>query len=209
MRNMLVKVCGLIDEQNLSDIAALSIDMIGLTFYKPSKQYLGENRLSFSEKIPDHIFKVGVFVNEELEKVKEIGTAYNLDYAQLHGNESIAYCTEIQKSMKVIKAFGIQEGVNIDLEVEGYEFCDYLLFDTKSPNHGGTGVKFKWETLNSYFGNTSFLLSGGLGPDDHKAILAIDHPALKGVDINSKFESAPGIKIVEKVSYFTKELQEQ
>jgi phosphoribosylanthranilate isomerase len=204
---MIVKVCGLIEETNLVEVTNLNIDMIGLNFYKPSKRYLGEKRKEFNELIPSFIAKVGVFVNEELDKVLELAEMYNLDMAQLHGSESMEYCKVVQNKLKVIKAFGIEEKTQIDKVVKGYENCDYLLFDTKSPQHGGTGRKFDWNTLKTYTKSSPFLLSGGIGPTDHQDILDIDHPAFSGVDINSKFESEPGVKIVEKVSSFVDKIK--
>ena len=204
---MIVKVCGLIDETNLVEITNLNIDMIGLNFYKPSKRYLGEKRKEFNELIPSSIARVGVFVNEELDKVLELADMYNLDMAQLHGSESMDYCKIVQDKLMVIKAFGIEEKTQIDEVVKGYGNCEYLLFDTKSPQHGGTGRKFDWNTLKTYTKNTPFLLSGGIGPTDYQDILDIDHPAFSGVDINSKFESEPGIKIVEKVSFFVDKIK--
>ena len=204
---MIIKVCGLIDENNLKEIVNLDIDMIGLNFYKPSKRYLAEQKTQICNYVPGRIRKVGVFVNERIEKVLELTDKYELDLVQLHGTESTNFAKEVQKKTKVIKVFGIEEGMDIDNATSQYDFCDYLLFDTKSIQHGGSGIKFNWKTLDSYTGKTPFILSGGIGPSDHEEIRNINHPAFKGVDINSKFESEPGIKIVKEVSLFINKMR--
>ena len=81
---MLIKVCGLLDEENIAEVCRLEIDMIGLNFYKPSKRYLGEDKADLFQNIPASIKKVGVFVNTSIEDLRRINTIYDLDYLQLH-----------------------------------------------------------------------------------------------------------------------------
>ena len=126
---MIIKVCGIIDGDNLRDICQADIDMVGLNFYPPSKRYLKKS-LPLSS-FPIHINKVGVFVNENIETVKGIIAKYELDYVQLHGNESIEYCHEIQPMAKVIKAFSISTIHDFD-QTKEYSTVEYLLFDTKT-----------------------------------------------------------------------------
>ncbi len=86
---------------------------------------------------------------------------------------------------------------------EAYEnICSYYLFDTKTPQHGGSGRKFDWSVLEKYQGQTPFLLSGGIGPEDAEAILKLKLPLMAGVDINSRFETTPGMKNIKEVAAF-------
>ena len=204
---MIVKICGIKDEDNLEELSELKFEMIGLNFYPPSKRFLSYDRTDFIDGIPSHIRKVGVVVNENIDKVYSLVTDFELDDIQLHGSESISYCEEVAEFCNIIKAFGIEEGMDIDELVEGYEMCSYLLFDTKSKNHGGTGRKFDWNTLDSYTGLTPFLLSGGIGPADYEQILELEHSSLVGVDINSKFEIEPGIKNIDLIAEFLEEIK--
>ena len=87
------------------------------------------------------------------------------------------------------------------------DVADYFLFDTKTDLYGGSGQKFNWNILQEYTGNKPFLLSGGIGADDVKAIRAIEHPLLAGVDLNSKFELKPGLKNVALLKQFIDELK--
>jgi len=136
---------------------------------------------------------VGVFVNESATKVFELADKFKLDYIQLHGDEDQIFCSKIAEKISVIKVFRIDEGFDFSL-IEKYTSASYFLFDTQTKHYGGSGKKFNWEKLNKYSGKTPFLLSGGIGPNDVDQILAISHPQFVGIDINSKFESSPGIK---------------
>ena len=108
--------------------------------------------------------------------------------------------------LKVIKAFSIGNEFPSE-EVNRYEgVCNYFLFDTKTPQHGGSGRKFNWEILSQYKGNTPFLLSGGISPEDAESIRQFNHPKFIGIDINSKFETNPALKDAELVKIFINKL---
>ena len=83
---------------------------------------------------------------------------------------------------------------------------DYFLFDTKGKNVGGNGEKFDWSVLDAYNGDTPFLLSGGIGPNDAERILNYQHPKCIGIDLNSKFEDEPALKNIQKLKTFIEQL---
>ena len=113
----------------------------------------------------------------------------------------------IGKCKIIIKAFSILLPKDL-LAVSAYNgLCDYYLFDTKTPQYGGSGNQFDWNLLHRYNGPTPFLLSGGINPYSVKALREFRHPYFAGIDINSRFETAPGIKDVERISNFLKELK--
>ena len=201
---MIIKVCGLMDNQNIQDIIGLNIDWIGYNFYQPSSRYISAipliNKI-FHQKI------VGVFVNASESTILQKAIEYKLDYVQLHGDESPEFCKKIKESFSVIKVFRIDDHFNSD-QIKEYEFCDFFLFDTASTQYGGSGQKFDWSFLNKLDIKVPFLLSGGIGPDDLDDILKFRHPNFKGIDINSKFEVNPGIKDVEKVKNFVDGVKE-
>lgn len=203
---MLVKVCGFKDDKNLSSIIQLDIDMIGLNFYPKSKRYLDDDG-QLATLIPEQIERVGVFVNENFDRVVELAKLHQLHYVQLHGDESPAYCARMKTHVNVIKAFGVSPHDNLDDLTASYDTCEFLLFDTHTIHRGGSGRKFDWKVLESYSGSIPFLLAGGLEPDDYKEIKRIDHDRLIGVDINSKFETSPGVKDVEKLNYFIENIR--
>ena len=192
---MLIKVCGITQQNQYKAIARLPVEMIGFNFYAKSKRYL-EQPISNSEK--GYLSKnVGVFVNPAKDEVLRRAKIHNLDFIQLHGDESPEFCQELSNHYPIIKAFGIDAEFDMQV-IEAYQnSCQYFLFDTKTRQYGGSGVKFNWAKLNEYPGPTPFFLSGGIALEDAHEILIIKHPDLRGIDINSGFETEPGVKNIE------------
>ena len=194
---MIVKVCGMRDAENIREVEALGIDMMGFIFYPKSSRYVSEQ----PAYLPQKCERVGVFVNEDVENIKKIADNYALDFIQLHGHESIEDVQKLQ-DRKVIKAFNIATKEDLDATVPYVGLVDYFLFDTKGPSVGGNGEKFDWSILDAYNGDTPFLLSGGIGPDDAERIKTFRHPKCIGIDLNSRFEIEPGIKDIVKLKTF-------
>ena len=123
-------------------------------------------------------------------------------------NESPEYCRSLcNNGLHLIKAFSIAHPKDL-AAVSAYKgLCDYYLFDTKTPQYGGSGNQFDWNLLLRYTGMTPFLLSGGINPYSVKAIREFHHPKLAGIDINSRFETAPGKKDVERIGKFLQEIR--
>ena len=204
---MLVKVCGNTDLNFIDRIDELNIHFVGFIFYAQSKRFI-DNKISAYQlqHIPNHIKKVGVFVNEEIGNILEMVKIYHLDFVQLHGDESPSYADQISAYIKVIKAFRIDEAFDFE-NLSGYESaCTYFLFDTKDALYGGTGKKFNWQLLKHYKGRTPFLLSGGINPNDNAKIIGLQHPMFLGIDINSGFEVKPGVKDLNKIKIFLNQL---
>jgi phosphoribosylanthranilate isomerase len=192
---MLIKVCGITLKNQYKAIAEMPVDMIGFNFYPKSKRYL-KNPIINAE-IHSPVKNVGVFVNPSLNEVLNTAKIHNLDFIQLHGDESPEFCKEISDHYPIIKAFGVDTNFAMQtLEVYA-EICQYFLFDTKTKQYGGSGKKFNWAKLSEYQGSTPFFLSGGIGLEDAPEILNIKHPELIGIDINSGFETEPGVKNIE------------
>jgi len=203
---MIIKVCGMRDRQNISDISELDIQWIGLNFYEPSSRYIARYEKESISQIPNHIKRVGVFVDESLNNIQEIIDQYKLDFVQLHGNESASFCKNVSKLCTVIKVFRIDESFNMNVTKDYKNAVDYFLFDTNSKQFGGSGKKFNWDILSTYSGSIPFLLSGGIGPEDSTDILKLKHSQFIGIDINSKFEIAPAVKSKDAIQTFLKTL---
>ena len=239
-------------------------DFIGFIFYEKSPRFVGvetrhatslstktRHATSLSTKtrhatflssktrhatsLPEGTKKIGVFVNEPIEKIIETAQNHNLDGIQLHGKESPEDCKQIrEKGFLTIKAFNVENEQDFE-QTKAYEgVVDFFLFDTKtSPTspptpqrgdclpvaglppfggagggcYGGTGMKFDWHILKQYNGNTPFFLSGGICEDDAEEIKNLHLPKLYAVDINSRFEIEPGLKDIEKIKRFIKHLR--
>lgn len=181
--------------------------MMGFIFYPKSSRYVSE-RPSY---LPTHCKRVGVFVDADIEQVCRIADEYSLDYIQLHGHESPAYIQELRSPLSIIKAFNIAEPTDFE-QTKAYEgVADLFLFDTKGKSVGGNGEKFDWNVLKAYKGETTFLLSGGIGPEDAESFSIIHyplsiHPKCIGIDLNSRFEIAPGLKDINKLKIFINSL---
>lgn len=196
-----LKVCGMRAIENIKAIEALGVAYMGFIFYKKSKRYV---HLNPNFKIPKLNCKtVGVFVNEPLDEIIKIAKEYQLDYLQLHGDETVEYCEMLKnKGFQLIKAFSIgQNESKFDFEeLKKYEaYCAYFLFDTKTPLKGGSGKKFDWTILEKYNLETPFFLSGGISLDNINVLKTFTHSKLSVLDINSKFEIEPALKNVKQV----------
>ncbi len=190
------------DAENIREVEALGIDMMGFIFWPKSSRYVSER----PAYLPTSCKRVGVFVDEQMEQVQRIADDYALDVIQLHGNESPEYVQRLQ-SRSLIKAFNISSPEDIR-QTKAYEgIVDYFLFDTKGKSVGGNGEKFDWSLLSAYDGGTPFLLSGGIGPDDAERIRAFRHPRCIGIDLNSRFEVSPAFKDVNKLKGFIKQIR--
>lgn len=199
-RSLKIKICGMKFAQNIAEIVELKPDFLGFIFYQRSQRFLGENPVPKDLK---GIKKVGVFVESSQQEIEQKSKKHQLDYVQLHGNQSPIFCGDLRKKgMKIIKAFGIDAGFSFK-SVENYlSRADYFLFDTKTHGYGGSGKKFPWKKLSEYNYSVPFFLSGGIAPEDAEALLGMAHPQLFGVDLNSCFEDRVGLKNLDKLKNF-------
>lgn len=213
MERIRLKVCGMKDPENISGLAALQPDYMGFIFYEKSPRYFG----GVLEEQHEQLVRTGVFVDAPETLVVKKAAAHGLGAIQLHGTESPSYCrrllqlfSEKEKRPELIKVFGVREDFDF-AKLAAYEgLVDYFLFDTKGKHKGGNGVLFNWEILKAYPSETPFFLSGGIGIEELPALKSLQqHFSLNGkpgllyaVDINSRFEMAPGHKDLEKVKIF-------
>ncbi|RZK71968.1 MAG: phosphoribosylanthranilate isomerase [Pedobacter sp.] len=202
-----LKICGMKEPANILEVTALLPDYLGFIFYQPSKRYIDGLLPSFVKDLPAGIKKTGVFVDEELVKVAELATLYGLNAVQLHGTESAAYCGELRAMLddygiEIIKAFGIHANFDFSILSAYQAKVDYFLFDTQTPQHGGSGKVFDWSLLDGYKLTKPYFLSGGIGPDSIDELHKINDPRLFAIDVNSKFEVAPGLKNIDKLNDF-------
>lgn len=222
---MKVKVCGMRDGENIRAVSELGVDYIGMIFWEPSPRnvtmiptYAGiiPDRADSTPLLTTHHppRKVGVFVDEMPQNIITRVVNYQLDVVQLHGHETPTLISNLRHTLDPDLRPGIQfwKAVSIsdshDLAVcNTYEGCvDAFVFDTRCASVGGSGQHFDWNILDAYDGSTPFLLSGGIGPDDAERILAFHHPMCMGIDLNSRFETAPAVKDVEALRHFIYQL---
>ena len=229
---MMIKVCGMRDSENIRAVAELKVDLMGFIFYPKSPRYVqmissqagilpdySEERLQKMKKRETeetknteltYPRKVGVFVDDMPQNIVTRVYNYNLDYVQLQGNEQPVMLDNLRRTLdpdihpgiKIIKAISIKSKDDIRRWRDYRGTADMLLFDTQCSGYGGSGERFDWNVLEDYDGDIPFLLSGGIGPDDAERVLTFHHPMCVGIDLNSRFETEPGIKDVARLKAF-------
>ena len=203
-----IKVCGLTLLPQIQELISLNVDFLGFIFYEKSPRFV-LNHLSL-EGISEinHQGKVGVFVNEKVEKISEISEKAKLNFIQLHGDEDEEFVKKLRlslsKNIKIIKVIRIGNQSFDELQKtinQQPSTVNYLLFDTDSKAFGGTGKTFDWQILNEIEIPIPYFLSGGISLENIHQLSTINHqPAV--LDINSKFETEPGSKDLEKIKTF-------
>ncbi|WP_316821174.1 phosphoribosylanthranilate isomerase [Pedobacter gandavensis] len=210
----LLKICGMLHPENISEVAALQPHYLGFIFFKGSKRYAGAVSPEVLANLPENIKKTGVFVNETQDMVLELLNKYHLNALQLHGAESPEYCEELKLSLnrenagnvQLIKAFGLSDDFDFDQLNAYVGLVDYFLFDTQSPDHGGSGRQFNWQILDKYTLNVPYFLSGGIGVESAELLNGMKDQRLFAIDVNSKFEIEPGLKDLSKLKAFISKL---
>ena len=218
------------EPENIRAVSALGIDMIGFVFWPESPRFV---RMISSQAgiIPDYSVerlnkgrgkveapadevvlpkRVGVFVDDMPQSIVTRVFNYDLDYVQLHGEESRVMIENLRRTLepdiksgvKIIKALSIGSPEDVSRYKEYEGVVDLFVFDTKCKTVGGSGEQFDWDVLKRYDGQTPFLLSGGIGPDDVERVKSFSHPQFAGVDLNSRFEIEPGLKDIEALRQF-------
>ncbi|UOQ87208.1 phosphoribosylanthranilate isomerase [Gracilibacillus salinarum] len=190
-----VKICGL--QNQLAIEAAAGADFIGFVFAKSTRRVTIDEATELAKYVPDGVKKVGVFVNESMETIRTIAEQVNLDYVQLHGDESPAFCRDI--GLPVIKAFEVRDPSDLE-KVAQYD-CDYYLLDSPGGKYrGGSGETFDWSIAKQYdFLQKRIILAGGLRPGNVQE--AITEVMPHGVDVSSGVET-DGEKDLDKIHAF-------
>jgi len=208
---MRIKVCGMTQAEQVEQLPDLGVTFAGFIFYPKSPRYVFSNMTTSQVRRINNINKVGVFVNASIEEVLHLVDECRLQVVQLHGDESPKYCEKIAEYVSVVKAFRLSDHDSVDWTIKPYiESCDMFMFDTMGSGYGGTGKKFDWNVLQDSIIEKPFFLSGGIEPGDEEKLKEFSGEpvatSLFAVDINSKFETRPGVKDLDKVQTFCKNL---
>lgn len=173
------------------------VDALGFILYPRSLRYISpEDATVICAQLPPFVDRIGVLVNETIDRAVRFVEMAGFSYLQLHGNESASYCAELKNALphlKIIKAFRVGENTQ-KAEFRPYEECvDGFLLDTYvKGDKGGTGQVFDWSIIAGLQLNNPFILAGGLTPENIIQAIETIHPY--GVDINSGVEIRPGEK---------------
>ncbi len=194
-------------QDNIKAVATLHPDFLGFIFHEQSPRHFDNTIPEISESINI----VGVFVDEKVEFISHQIEKHKLSAIQLHGHESPEICRLLKSAgVQVIKVFSIKDKFDFSV-LEPYEnVCDYFLFDTKGKLPGGNGYTFNWNALENYPSTKPFFLSGGIGLDQIERLKEFQKSEASkycyAIDVNSKFEIEPGLKNIEDLKEFKKQL---
>lgn len=222
---MKIKVCGMRDGENIRQVSELGVDYIGMIFWEKSPRNVtmipthagiipDTTRLVANRETTSCYQRVGVFVDEMAQNIITRVVNFKLDVIQLHGHEEPTLIRNLRSTIdpdlrpdiQIWKAISIVDRDSVAI-CKHYEDCvDAFVFDTKCTCVGGSGQQFDWSVLDNYDGEKPFLLSGGIGPDDAARIRDFKHPKIMGIDLNSRFETEPGMKNVELLKQFLTQL---
>lgn len=198
-----VKICGMTQVKDAVYAVEQGVDAVGFIFYKKSSRSVTMKAVrEIIAKLPPFVDTVGVFVNETVERVNKTAEYCGLDLVQLHGDESPAFCRKIKR--RVIKALRIKDIQSIK-QLEKYSVSGFLLDTFSEDMHGGTGKVFDWNLVHPAKKIGPVILAGGLTPRNVRQAISQARPY--GVDVCSGVEKAPGIKDLEKVRAFLKNIR--
>ncbi len=185
-----VKICGLTNYEDASAAIDMGADLLGFNFYPKSPRYVSPaDAAEIINKLPAFIDIVGVFVNEPIEKIQEIKNLCQLNWIQLHGDETPEFCNEFRShEEKIMKAIRVKDQKDVE-RAEDF-FTDAILLDAFDPKkYGGTGVSFDWNII-GHIGKRIFL-AGGINPNNAAKAVEL---GVYGIDICSGIEAKPGKK---------------
>ncbi|RSD26199.1 phosphoribosylanthranilate isomerase [Mesobacillus subterraneus] len=183
---MKVKICGVTTAEDACHAAACGADAIGFVFAQSKRQITAIEAGEIIGRLPKDVWKVGVFVNEAPDKIKQIAEMAGLTHIQLHGEEAAADYKSI--GLPLIKAGSIRPGKDIHDSCTGGE-ADYILLDSPPEKYrGGNGVSFDWNQAHG-FGNSfpNIILAGGLNPGNVQEAIEKVSPFM--VDVSSGVET--------------------
>lgn len=194
-------------QEQVEALAGLGVTFAGFIFYPKSPRYVFKHMTTTQIRKENNINKVGVFVNATIEEVLHMVDECRLHIVQLHGDESPKYCEKIADYVSVVKAFRLSDNDSVEWMIRPYmDVCDMFMFDTMGVGYGGTGKKFDWSVLKDQTIGKPFFLSGGIEPDDDVQLKLFEQEpvakALFAIDINSKFETSPGVKDLKLIREF-------
>jgi phosphoribosylanthranilate isomerase len=212
-QSLRIKVCGMTRLDQMQVLGEMGVEFAGMIFYPKSPRYV-LNHLKGEEvrKARLKVYKVGVFVNADYDEVMKQVDDFGLDMVQLHGDESPRFCEQVSNYISVIKAFRLAPDDPISWKIRSFQdAADLFLFDTLGVGYGGTGKKFDWTVLKGEKIKKPFFLSGGIEPGDVERIREFVKESvasnLFAIDVNSCFESGPGIKKMDILRSFVETLK--
>jgi phosphoribosylanthranilate isomerase len=199
MNRVRVKICGVRGLEEAEAAIEYGADVLGFNFWPKSARYIEpETARSIIEKLSPLVSCIGVFVNEEPERIIEIASQTGLNAVQLHGDETPQYCEQL-RSLKLIKAFRVSEDFDLS-QIKNYQASSVLLDAKVKNNYGGTGEQFDWRIAVEAKRFAPIILAGGLNAENVSEAISFVRPM--AVDVCSGVEAEPGRKDISRIREF-------
>ncbi len=197
-----IKICGITREADAQLAASLGVDALGFVLAESPRRVSPETVQKISLSLPPFVSTVGVFVDMDLDALRQIAISLRLDWVQLHGKESPDYCKALD--LRLLKAIRVKDRQSVEA-MAAYKNCvtGFVLDTYVKGQQGGTGKTFDWTLAKEARKHGPVILSGGLTPEIVREAISIVRPY--GVDVSSGVESAPGIKDHEKMRRFVEQ----
>lgn len=193
-----VKICGITTVEDARVAVEAGADALGFVFYEKSPRFVNPLKaVAIIRELPPFVQTVGLFVNEETEKINWTADFCGLDLVQLHGDEEPRDGEELKR--RVIKALRVKDEASLSGR-DAWSVSALLLDAWVSGAYGGTGESFNWELAATVARQRPVILAGGLTPENVAEAVSIVHPY--AVDVSSGVEAAPGKKDPDKVREF-------
>ena len=205
MRHLVVKICGIVDEGEALECVHLGADALGFHFWSGSPRAIEPKRARrIVERLPPFVAKVGVFVDEDPARIRQIGREVGLTAAQLHGDESPEDCESLSP-LAWYKAFRVGPSFRPEA-LARYPSTTYLLDSWRPPRPDGTAEPFDWRRVRGLSLYGRIVVAGGLDPEN--VATAIEQARPYGVDVASGVEVGPGRKDLDRVEAFVRAARE-
>jgi len=202
-RRTRVKICGLTSVEDALFAVNCGADAIGLVFYKPSPRHVSiDQAWLIAESMPAFVTKTALFVNPDVEYVKEVLRTVKIDLLQFHGDESPEFCEQF--GLTYIKAVRMRDDIDLVALEKSYSRSAGLLLDAyKKGVPGGTGEQFDWTSIPSDIAKR-IILAGGLNAENVQQ--AIEQVAPWALDVSGGVEATKGVKSAEKIQKFMQQV---
>jgi phosphoribosylanthranilate isomerase len=209
--NLRIKICGITQIDQAIAITQAGASALGFISVHQSPRYVTPEKIrSIVNELPESVAKIGVFMNADLDSLKNFVTATGLTAIQLHGGEEQDYCKELRDllpEIEIIKAFRIRRLDDLEWAETFAEAVDWFLLDAYHPDMGGgTGKTLDWAGLDRFRPSKPWFLAGGLNPGNIREALALTKP--DGIDLSSGVETSPGNKDLGAVGELFRQLSE-
>ena len=199
-----VKICGLTRAEDVADAVQAGADALGFVFYQPSPRAVTiAQAAELVRQVPAFVTTVGLFVNPSADEVRATLDQVPLDLLQFHGDETPEFCAQFQR--RWIKAIRVQNAEQIKRAFQDYAQASGLLVDAYDPQrYGGTGQSFNWSLIPA-LRPLPLILAGGLSSANVSG--AVEQVRPWAVDVSGGVERSKGIKDIDKISDFIREVR--